>query len=210
MNNLNEKYCIKCGELKPLSGFYARKRVGDGYMNWCKDCHKAMTYSNPLYAKDQVIEATEADVIKKLLSIGIYATPGKASAYNHVDVVAWGCVQIEVKSSTLRHKKGSQHYSFGLTPNQQLNGLRAHVVVLTCLNSNGNSYHIFPSDHEIFQINDRLRTAIVYTPTKTREYKSDIRKSLSHELMQYYQDAWGLIEVKRQQISQDLVRQYND
>ena len=37
------KCCTKCGECKPISLFYERKRRGtvDGYQAWCKKCHAA-------------------------------------------------------------------------------------------------------------------------------------------------------------------------
>lgn len=34
------KTCKKCQQLKPLSSFSKNERYADGYVNWCKECHR--------------------------------------------------------------------------------------------------------------------------------------------------------------------------
>jgi hypothetical protein len=40
------KPCIKCGEVKPLSGFYPNRRMRDGHINVCKPCSNAYSRAN--------------------------------------------------------------------------------------------------------------------------------------------------------------------
>ena len=35
-----EKKCSQCGEEKHVEDFYHLKTSKDGYMSWCKQCHK--------------------------------------------------------------------------------------------------------------------------------------------------------------------------
>lgn len=37
------KQCLKCGEIKSLSEFYAHRQMGDGHLGKCKDCTRKDT-----------------------------------------------------------------------------------------------------------------------------------------------------------------------
>lgn len=40
------KNCIKCGEAKPLSEYYAHPMMADGHLGICKECHKQKMLQN--------------------------------------------------------------------------------------------------------------------------------------------------------------------
>lgn len=40
---MKSKICFKCGVDKPLTDYYAHKKMGDGYLNKCKQCTKKDT-----------------------------------------------------------------------------------------------------------------------------------------------------------------------
>ena len=41
-----EKTCFKCGQLKPLTEYYAHKQMADGHLNKCKSCTRLDTKTN--------------------------------------------------------------------------------------------------------------------------------------------------------------------
>lgn len=150
-------------------------------------------------------------VIDRLNHHGIPAIAGGAiKAY--CDVMAWGCVMIEVKSSG-RKPKG--HYQFGFTPNQQERGLLAHLVVLVL--GDLETCHILPANHIAFYDYDaeyfkqrelvlKLKTAVVYNPM--RKSRTGLHSTLTPEIMQEHLDNWSLIEDYRLRVSQEIKTNY--
>lgn len=194
------KQCSKCGERKPLSEFYLRKRKGDSTPNpWCKACQSIMNQKTTASRKGKVRRAatvkSEIRVIDQLKQLGIFATTGKASDYKWTDVVAWGCIPIEVKTATL-DKEGQ--YTFPFSYNQVQRGTQSHFIILVMLPADRPaSYHIFPSWHSVFYSEGKLKLRVAYTPGGNA--------LLSDALMNQYEDAWYQIEEKRLEISQRLI-----
>ena len=59
------KTCKKCQQAKPLSSFSKNERYADGYVNWCKECHReanaAWYEQNKARSKQRAIEWAKAN-----------------------------------------------------------------------------------------------------------------------------------------------------
>jgi len=154
--------------------------------------------------KDIGSNSGEQLVINKLRSLGIYAAPGKSSEYKRLDVVAWGCVRIEVKTAR-RNKKGGFHFGMGRKRDKEYN--RSDIVVLVCIDSDV-SFHVFRSNHSAFYHHDgRSKISVQYKEdTKFRHSSA----GLDNEAMAYHLDRWDLIEEARQRIIDEILSEYDE
>lgn len=50
------KICKRCGETKPLDGFYRHSAMGDGYLSFCRECTKARVRDHRKNNLDRVQE----------------------------------------------------------------------------------------------------------------------------------------------------------
>lgn len=208
----SQKACRTCGEEKIITDFYRSPGARDGYASECKECTKERgrvnrvrlgrkKHRSPLSGR-----SSEQHVIDKMRSEGIYAVSGSATEYSWGDVVAWGCVVIEVKTAYFN----GYSYQFGFTPTQFKRGIQADFVLLVCNVPQDDTitYHLFPAQHPVFYRSGRLKRGFGYTPGAKPKPPGDIVLSLNDQLMQQYENAWHLIEARRLEIQQALIEEY--
>lgn len=182
------RICTACHQPKELSEYYPRP--GGKYLcAECKDCMKARSKRQTKVDKKVSTIATENDVITELAKLGIPALPGKALSHQWADVVAFGCVLIEVKSATLHHFRS---FDFGFTASQQAGKLRGDIIVLVCKYDTVNTFHVFPSSASFFRNEDgKLKTAVAWTPNRKFQGRPAV---LTDDMMSAAKDNWDIVE----------------
>lgn len=194
------------GPTLPLTEFYKRRGSKDGRESLCKPCRlkygRDNQHLNTLAChREHPMNPNEALVIDRLRSFGIFASPGKSSIYRWIDVVAWGCVRIEVKASTL-HKNGMYQFGIGRGKHGKEKD-RSDLVVLVALGDEP-SFHVFPSDHPVFyHPNGSPKSAVSYA-TRGNPPKSGRGVVLNSELMAQAKDRWELVGQRALEISNEL------
>jgi hypothetical protein len=195
----NSKVCATCKQEKQFDEFY-KLRSGSPASE-CKDCAKLRS-KNQVKSQDRksAVNYSEKIVIDKLSELGIPSLPGKALGYTWADVVAWGCVLIECKYSS---DYGGEHFHWGFTPLQRIEGIRAHITILCCGWSDKTTYHLFEANDPIFYIHGKRKTGITYVPDAT--HGKHKRPALTKELMDAHSKKWGLIESYRKHIASQIM-----
>jgi len=175
--------------------FYHSRNTPSGFHSYCKECMKA---ENKRYSskagnkKDSPTNYGEGLVIAKLREHGIYAEKGAGGHHKYVDVVAWGCVRIEVKSARLN---GNGRFDF--TIGRRANSFHAHdLIVLVCMHpDNTTTFHVFKPEHPVFyRPRGRLKRGVAYIPDAKNRKGRRFGMPLTDELMAEHQDRWDLIE----------------
>lgn len=196
MTTADYRWCKFCGQDKPLTEFYALQ-------SRCKAC---MAIANKARGKVRSPESllntlvgSEGAVIRELREHGIPAYPGKSVGYALVDVVVWGCVGLEVKSS----KDYGGFWQWGFTK-QQRGRLQADLIVLVT-NEPDVEFFVFPANHPVFFINGKRKTAVCYQPN-TRSPKHHDRYVMSEQDMNEAHNRWELIEEAKQAFSEQLMQ----
>lgn len=195
--------------LQPVSNFYVRSGIDHPtepghYLSECIDCLKRRSRNGKHLPAGVPRAKTEQLAIDYLRQHKIPALPGKAYAAADVDLLAWGCVRIEVKYSTVR--RYNHYFMFGLTRRQQQRGLLADVVLLICDFGDRQTYHFFDPNDDIFYFADGERKGgVTYHPEREEQKKHfETRVSLTKPMMDAARDRLELIEVARQQHVSDL------
>lgn len=199
---MNEfKACNTCKQIKSLNEYY---RHGKYYMGECKECAKARTRSHPRWDRRQSSIESEMSVLSQLNRMGIPALPGKTLSHQYADIIAHGCLQIEVKSSRNYGNDIHSEFQFAFTPKQRRDGIRGDLIVLVCRWIDKYTYHVFPTLHPAFFLpTGERKTAVGWHKNKhPAGRKSDT--ALTDDLMEMAQDNWALVEQYRQKIVERL------
>lgn len=192
------------GALLPLSEFYTYKRLGR-HDRTCKQCRMAdnRLRGKPTSKQNKTSgEPGEDAVVARLREHGIYATIGRLSEFERVDVLAWGCCRCEVKSS-LPMRPGFWQFNFS---NQYKDGIKGDLVILVPMDENGNPtmFSVFPSDFPAFYVNGRLKSGVqLLTGAHHRKPKHRV---LTLQDMLDHQDNWQLVENIRLGVSIELAQ----
>jgi hypothetical protein len=149
--------------------------------------------------------ATEILALNYLHSKGIPALPGKALRHSHVDVIAFGCVDIEIKYSRLEYKGMEEQFVFTATRAQQYGGFRAQIVILVCDWNDKVTYHLFKTDNPVFYLKGRVKNGLTFTPGRLVAKKhGNNRVVMVQSMMDEAQDNLTLIYEQLRAVSQKL------
>lgn len=181
------------GPVLPITEFYTRVGSADGYYTMCKVCFRAISKQHPPKPKGVASYDSEQRVIDKLRSVGIFASPGKQGIWEHTDVLAWGCIRVEVKTAKCKNER----FVFPLG-HKSIERFKAHdVVVLVCLHEGQEpSYHVFLSNDAIFYKKGELKNGVTYQPAHKRTMDKGW-DTLTTEIMNAHENRWDLIETVR-------------
>lgn len=184
------KRCAACGEIKPHTEFYARAHNRSSPTSECKACMKLRNQNKTLVDPHSSSFSTEEQTLRELAKQGIPALPGKALGRYYCDILAWGCVPIEVKSST--SIKG--RYTFKFTALQVSGHLRGDVLVLVCVKPDSRSFHVFDARSPLFYQDGKLRKTLTFNVDPKDPPNAKVKRVLTVDIMEAARDNWGIVE----------------
>lgn len=199
---MQTRTCTKCKAEKPatLDYFYKGGGRADGLTSWCKDCMGYLSKSRPYIPRNERIpNEGESQAVSWLRSHGIPANGGKnIQAVSWLDVLAWGCVRIEVKFSKT-NKQGLWSWMMYSVNNKKADEM-PHLILFIGKDIRLEKYRffLFQSDHdELFNPRTGERKVNV-----TYNYRSD--NAVNHDIFLAHEDKTALIEEYRLKISEAL------
>lgn len=159
------KVCHRCNRELDIQEFYERS-YSNSFTSECKSCMKARSKAQHVTNEDYQVPVVESEkmAITYLATHGIPALPGKTIRHSYVDLIAFGCIGIEVKYSRLEDIRGVVKFQFDTTPAQQKKGFRASVVLLICDYESERTFHFFDAKDPVFYMKGRLKTGFTFTP----------------------------------------------
>ena len=205
VSDSQSKACTRCKQVKPFTDFYTRSGNPHLLCSECKACmmQRSMTRI-PVSAQTSLVPS-ETLAIEVLKRNGIHAMPGKALSYKDVDVIAFGCVRVEVKYAKLNRTKHRESYTFRTTPRQAQRGYLADVVLLICDDGDEPTFHVFKSDDPVFMIKGRIKKGFVYSTGNKYQFRhAPNRVVMTQPMMDAARDRWSLIWNKLKEISEGL------
>lgn len=181
MTNVS-KVCARCKNELPLSDFYFRNGKPHSY---CKGCITLTAANHRPIAKHIPKEQSEITAIDYLKAHGIPSLPGKALNYSWVDIVAFGCVRIELKSSRLMPAK-HPYFIWTISRTQIERGVLADLIMLMCRYEDKTTFHLFKPDCPAFYDNGIRKTGFTYrlgatAPMKMRKGRPIMTQSMMDE-----------------------------
>jgi hypothetical protein len=153
------KVCAKCKTDKPLSEYYFRNGNPHSY---CKTCIKDTANGHRPISQQIPKDQSEIAAIEYLRAKGIPSLPGKSLKYSWVDVVAFGCIRIEVKSSKLFTDSNYPYFKWSVSSTQLERGVLADLIMLMCRYEDKTTFHMFKPDCPAFWINGQRKTGFAY------------------------------------------------
>lgn len=192
MNDSIIKQCRLCNGNFPATTeyFYKHPQMKDGLHNQCKACTKkrAKTYdSKPKGRPNEIL------LVNYLFKNGVFADAGaRFKIYKLADVVAWGCVTIEMKYCWSEIEK----YKFEFTPRQlKLNGAGVDVICLAIDGIGEMEYHFFDAKDPFFYKGGKLKRTVTYQPYA--KWRVEGKEVLTPDVMDKAKDNISVIECRR-------------
>lgn len=196
---VTQKQCRICNGTFPATPeyFYQHEPAKDGLHGQCKACTKARAKT---YEHEPKGRPNEVLLVNYLLKNGVFADVGaRLKAYKFADVVAWGCVKIEMKYSWSHEEK----HKFQFTPRQlKLNGAGVDVICLATDGTGEIEYHFFDAKDPFFYKGGKLKPSFSYIPYAHHRKGKEV---LLPEVMDKARDNVSVIECYRLQVVSQMI-----